>query len=107
MAEGNPNEVHHHHYHTPGKDPTIAVLLELLPGLFLQTFGIGHIYAGKAVTGIIIMLAYWFLAFINFWLIFLLIGIITWPLTFLVFIIVSPIAANNAAKQFNQSTPSA
>ena len=32
-------------------DPGIAALLEVLGGMFAQTFGIGHIYAGNVTAG--------------------------------------------------------
>ncbi|MEL6178666.1 MAG: GIY-YIG nuclease family protein [Myxococcota bacterium] len=38
--------------------PLVAALLELGPGLF-QTFGLGHMYAGKTAQGMAILLGYW------------------------------------------------
>ena len=82
-----------------GPDNGIAALLEILPGIFLQTFGIGHIYAGNVVRGLILMFGYWILTGINFLLCYILVGFVTWPLTFLAFAIFSTIGASNAAKR--------
>lgn len=86
-----------HHYQSPPKSAGTAVLLEILPGFFFQTFGIGHMYAGNVGTGLLIMFGYWFLTFVNFLLCFLLIGFITWPLSFLATLLISSITASNAA----------
>ena len=67
------------------KDPTAAVLLEIFPAICMQTFGIGNIYAGNVLIGIAIMVAYWISCVVNFLLCFVLIGVITWPLTWLCF----------------------
>ena len=82
-----------------GPDRGMAVILELLPGLFLQTFGIGNIYAGNVAGGIFMMLGYWVAAFFNFLLCFVFIGFVTWPLTWLAFMIFCPMLANSSAKQ--------
>jgi TM2 domain-containing membrane protein YozV len=87
-----------HHYH-PTRDPGLAVVLELVPGVFLQTFGIGNIYAGNVAGGILFMIGYWVLQTINIILCFVLIGIVTLPLTWIAFMIICPIVANGAAKR--------
>lgn len=87
-----------HHYHA-GPHAGTAVLLELLPGLFAQTFGIGNIYAGQVWPGIFMMLGYWALSVVNFLLCFLLIGFVTWPLTWIAFMVFCPMAANDAARE--------
>ena len=79
-------------------DPGIAAILEVLPGLALQTFGVGNIYAGNVTGGVFMMIGYWFTCVINFLLCFILIGLITWPLTWIAFMIFCPITANGAAK---------
>lgn len=86
-------------YMAAGPDNGIAALLEILPGVFLQTFGIGHIYAGNVIRGLILMFGYWILCGINFLLCYVLVGFVTWPLTFLAFAIFSTIGASNAAKR--------
>jgi hypothetical protein len=98
-----PQQVQHvvHYYQQPPKSPGTAVLLEILPGFFFQTFGIGHIYAGNVGVGLLFMFGYWFVTFINFLLCFLLIGLITWPLCFLATLIISSILASNAASAAN------
>ena len=94
-----PPHVRHvvHNYRTPPKASAVAVLLEVLPGFFFQTFGIGHMYAGNVGVGLLFMFGYWIVQFINLLLCFLLIGFITWPLCFLLTIIISSVTASNAA----------
>ncbi len=82
-----------------GKDPTIALILELIPGFLFQTFGIGNIYAGNVGLGIGLLIGYWVLVAINFVLCFVFIGFITWPLTWILFMILCPLLAYNAAKK--------
>ena len=50
------------------------------------------------------MFGYWVLTAINFALCFVIVGFVTWPLTWLAFMIISAITANNAAKKFNAQT---
>lgn len=98
-----PQHVQHvvHHYQQPPKSSGTAVLLEILPGFFFQTFGIGHIYAGNVVTGLLIMFGYWFIQFVNLLLCFVLIGLLTLPLCFILAVVISPILASNAAARSN------
>lgn len=91
-----PREVHHHHY--AAKSGAVAALLEILPGMFLQTFGIGHIYAGNVLTGLLFMFGYWIVAFVNFLLVFVVVGMFTWPLCWVVTAIVSTVIAANSVK---------
>lgn len=77
--------------------PGTAVVLEILPGLFGQTFGIGNIYAGNVAGGVLMMLGYWVSCVINFFLCFAIIGLVTWPLTWAAFMVFCPICANNTA----------
>jgi len=42
---------------TPQRDPTIALLLELLG--YIGFLGIGHIYAGRTTRGVLLMLGWW------------------------------------------------
>lgn len=86
------------------KNGGLAVALELLGGFFFQTFGIGHLYAGNIGVGLGLMFGYWVLTAINFALCFVIVGFVTWPLTWLAFMIISAITANNAAKKFNAQT---
>ncbi|MFT7518987.1 MAG: TM2 domain-containing membrane protein YozV [Kiritimatiellia bacterium] len=68
----------------------MAVGLEVLPGTLLGTFGIGHIYAGRTGAGIGIMAAYWVLQAINLALMSIWVGFITFPLTWLAFLVLAP-----------------
>lgn len=98
-----PQNVRHvvHHYRVPPKSSGTAVVLEILPGFFLQTFGIGHLYAGNVATGLIFMFGYWFIQFVNILLCFVLVGLITLPLTFILAMIIAPITASNAVGRAN------
>jgi hypothetical protein len=83
------------------KNPGLAVGLELGGGFLFQTFGIGHLYAGNIGMGLGLMFGYWALTAINIVLCFALIGFVTWPITWIAFMVLSAITANNAAKKAN------
>lgn len=68
----------------------VAVGLEVGPGVFLQTFGIGHMYSGRVGAGVAIMFTYWVLQAINAMLMPFMIGFVTAPLTFLAFLVACP-----------------
>lgn len=89
---------HIHHHYQPVKDSSTAVLLELLPGFFFQTFGIGHIYAGNVGIGLLFMFGYWALLVVNILLMFVIIGFITAPLCWILAMVLSSITAANACK---------
>lgn len=72
-------------YVRTAKDPGIALILEILPGAFLNTFGIGNLYAGNLGWGLALMIGYWISSVVNFLLLFVLIGFVTWPLTWCAF----------------------
>ena len=100
----NPNEYQQQYapsYQRPRQaaDPGIAALLEVLGGMFAQTFGMGHIYAGNVGTGLLFMFGYWFLCFINIILMFVIIGVLTYPLCWIMIMIISPIVAANSVKR--------
>ncbi|MBK7644065.1 MAG: hypothetical protein IPJ19_13610 [Planctomycetes bacterium] len=80
------------------KDPAAAVLLELLPAITLHTFGVGNIYAGNIFLGLLIMIGYWISMAINFALCFVLVGFVTWPLTWVCFAVGSSYLAYHKAK---------
>jgi hypothetical protein len=67
--------------------------------MFLQTFGIGNLYAGNLAFGVALMLGYWFASLVNLILCFVLIGFLTWPLTWLAFAIVGSWLAVQKAKE--------
>ncbi len=99
---GAPIRVTNNYYQT--KSPGTAVLLEILPGIFFQTFGIGNLYSGNIATGLILMLTYWASCVVNFFLLFVLIGFITWPLTFFAYLVISIISAQKAAERASWQT---
>ena len=68
----------------------LAVGLEVGPGTLLQTFGIGHMYAGRYSTGLAIMFSYWVLQAINTMLMGVGIGFVTAPLTWLAYMVFAP-----------------
>jgi TM2 domain-containing membrane protein YozV len=68
----------------------LAVGLEVGPGAVFQTFGIGHLYAGKVGMGLGLMIGYWVLQAINLALTPFLIGYLTGPLTWLAFMVFAP-----------------
>lgn len=78
-----------------------AVALELVLGLF-GIFGVGNIYAGKVGRGIALMVSFWALFWVNVVLWFLVIGIVTGPLTYLAYLIIGPISAARAVESYNQ-----
>jgi len=41
------------------KSARIAVALEVVPGLLLQTFGLGHLYAGNWELCVFFVVGYW------------------------------------------------
>ncbi len=75
---------------TSSHSNTVAIGLELVPGAVIQTFGIGHLYAGRVSTGLAIMVSYWILQAINTFLMAFWIGFVTAPLTWLAFMIAAP-----------------
>src|SRR5262249_55309257 len=87
------------------KNPGLAVGLELGGGFLFQTFGIGHLYAGNIGMGLGLMFGYWALTAINIALCFVLVGFVTWPITWIAFMVLSAITANNAAKKANMVGP--
>lgn len=69
----------------------VAAGLEVAPGTFLGTFGIGHIYQGRVKAGLGFMVSYWVLQAINLWLVPLWgLGIVTGFLTWLAYVVVAP-----------------
>ena len=81
---------------TKRKDPTVAFLLEFVPGILAQWFGWGHIYSGNILTGLVVMMSYWVLQGLNILLMYLAIGFVTAPLTWILFLSFSPLSARKA-----------
>lgn len=92
-----PQVVQHivHYHQPPPKSAGAAVALELVPGFFFQTFGIGNMYAGNVALGLLFMFGYWFVLFVNILLCFILIGFITLPLCWFAMMILSSLTAAN------------
>jgi len=80
------------------KDPGIAALLEVVPGLF-GFLGIGHIYNGNLGKGIIFLIGYWIFLIIELILMFVIIGFLLIPIN-LVIILLSAYLAYQDAKKF-------
>jgi TM2 domain-containing membrane protein YozV len=86
-----------HVYHA--KSAGTAAMLEVVFGLLLQTFGIGHMYAGRVGVGLAIMFGYWALMAVNLLLCLVLIGFVTLPVCWLVAMIVSPLMAARSVSE--------
>ena len=105
----NPHNQHDYQYagvhhgpvyvQVPERSSSTAVLLEFLPGFFIHTFGIGHIYNGRVALGLLAMFGYWFALAVNILLCFILIGIVTLPLTWILMLIFSTLSAANSANR--------
>jgi TM2 domain-containing membrane protein YozV len=66
-----------------------AIGLEAAPGTFLMTFGVGHLYAGRVGTGLLLMVTYWALQGVNLLLMPFMIGWFTFALTWLLYLVFS------------------
>ncbi len=86
---------------SPLRDKGIALLLEFGCAIFLFTFGAGHLYAGRASEGLAWMFGWWTACLINFVLCFVLVGFVTWPLTFLVFSALSASRLGESIEEHN------
>ena len=95
----SPQVVREVHYYQSSPSPGTAIVLEILLGMFVQTFGVGNLYAGNTAGGLLMMFGYWGIQVINFILCFLIIGIFLLPLTWLAFMIFCPIIASSSAKR--------
>lgn len=84
----------------PLKSTGAAVMLELFLGLF-GLFGVGALYAGRAGLGVTLMVSYWLLFWVNVALAIVLIGFVTGPLTWLFYMVLSPVLAARAVDQHN------
>lgn len=75
------------------RDNTVPVVMELLFGFFFQTFGLGHLVQGRVGMGLFIMFSYWALQVVNALLCLVLIGLVTAPLTWLLYMVAAPMNA--------------
>jgi hypothetical protein len=96
----------HVHIHGGRKSGGVAAVLEVLFGLFFQTFGIGHIYAGNVGTGLFLLFGYWLFLFVNVVLAFITCGfwgyvaLVIVPAAWFLMMILSPILAASAASDY-------
>ncbi|MFF5054612.1 hypothetical protein ACFY1S_15670 [Micromonospora sp. NPDC000663] len=86
----------------PQKSAGAAVALELILGLF-GIFGVGNLYAGRTASGVLLMLSFWGLFWINFFLIFAVVGIVTMPLTWIAYLVLGPLLAAGGVERHNAS----
>lgn len=84
----------------PQKSAGAAVVLELVLGLF-GIFGVGNLYAGRIATGILLMISFWMLFWINVVLVFLVVGLVTLPLTWLTYLVMAPLLAAGGVSSHN------
>ncbi|MEE6261799.1 TM2 domain-containing protein [Plantactinospora sonchi] len=84
----------------PQKSAGAAVALELVLG-FLGIFGLGNLYAGRIATGILLMISFWVLFWLNVVLMFLVIGLVTMPLTWLTYMVMAPLLAAGGVSTHN------
>ncbi len=99
----------HIHVQASNKSPGGAAALEVFFALFVQTFGIGHIYAGNFGGGLFLMFGYWFFLFANFILlpmitcgVWLPIALFLVPACWFLAIILSPMLAARAVRESTQ-----
>jgi TM2 domain-containing membrane protein YozV len=85
----------------PQKSTVAAVLLELILGLF-GIFGVGNLYAGRIAAGLTLMLSFWVLFWINLALVFLAVGLVTLPLTWLAYLVTGPLLAATGVDRYNR-----
>ncbi|SBT40687.1 hypothetical protein [Micromonospora auratinigra] len=84
----------------PQKSAGAAVALEILLGL-LGIFGVGNLYAGRTGTGVALLLSFWGLFWVNFFLIFAFIGLVTMPLTWIAYLVMGALLAARAVERHN------
>lgn len=82
------------------KSTGVAVALELVLGL-LGIFGVGNLYAGRTGTGLALMFSFWGLFWVNFFLIFVFVGVVTMPLTWIAYLVAGPVLAATGVERHN------
>lgn len=102
VRRGRPEApVVHVHIHGPQRSAGAAAVLELIPGLFLHTFGIGHMYVGNVGLGLFLMFGYWLFVTINvllcFTCVWIPVALILGPAVWFILVIVSPLLASASA----------
>ena len=101
MRQRTPQQMRQQRYVAQRKDPSVAAILEALPGFFLHIFGIGHMYNGNVGKGLALMFGYWGIQFINLLLCLVLIGYLTGFVTWVLFIALSASSASKDARFIN------
>jgi hypothetical protein len=95
--------VHVHEHRMPARSGGTAAVLEVVFGLFFQTFGVGHMFAGHVGTGLFVMFGWWGFLFVNVALAFLTCGfwgylaLIIVPACWFMLMILSPLLASSSA----------
>ncbi|MEO3745806.1 TM2 domain-containing protein [Plantactinospora sp. B5E13] len=84
----------------PQKSAGAAVVLELVLGFF-GIFGVGNLYAGRIATGFLLMISFWVLFWLNVVLVFLVVGLVTLPLTWLTYLVMAPLLAAGGVSSHN------
>ena len=90
----------------PRKSVGGAILLDVIFGIF-GIMGVGAIYTGAPVWGIALMVGFWIGFVVNLALFTVLIGFVTLPITWLLFIFVSILTSVALADEANNDTVSA
>lgn len=84
----------------PQKSAGVAVALELVFGL-LGIFGVGNLYAGRTGIGLALMFSFWGLFWVDVLLIFVFVGFVTMPLTWVAYLVAGPVLAAKAVEYHN------
>ncbi len=90
------------HYMSLKKSSGTAIAIELLAGSFLAIFGLGNFYAGNPLAGVLLLISYWVIQGINILLMFVIIGFFTFPLVWLIYMVVASLLAHGAVEKHNR-----
>jgi len=90
------------HYMSLKKSSGVAVAIELLAGSFLAIFGIGNFYAGNPLAGVLLLISYWIIQGINVLLMFVIIGFFTFPLVWVIYMVMASLLAHSAVEKHNR-----
>jgi len=82
------------------KNPGTAVLIEVV-GILFSFPGLGSVYGGN-MLGLLLTFTYLPLQVLNFFLVFLFIGMVTMPLTFVAYLVIGIVMANSSVATHNQ-----
>lgn len=79
------------------KSASVAVVLDIFFAFF-GIMGVGSLYAGAPAPGLVLMVGFWFFTCINVALCFVLIGFVTFPITWLVCLLLSVHSSTSAVE---------